>query len=173
VARTPTEIEALLAPIREALNSGDYDAGYAAGYQAAVQQLMSNMRTMIPGDGQQPAPLIVESAVSASVVGAVRAVGASRAPRGLVDNLLEEVLAERPGMTISEVEAAIAERDSRVALKSIYNTLRRWEKQGKRFRRKDHVWYRIKDLPPPWPASSSPQGEAGGVQPPDSDGQLV
>lgn len=73
-------------------------------------------------------------------------------------------------MTTQEVEAAVMEADDRIAIKSIYNRMRYWEKQGKRFRRdKDNNrWYRVQDLPAPWAANRSPQGETGAVAAPAS-----
>lgn len=71
----------------------------------------------------------------------------TRAPRGALDAVLNEVLAPGVRMTIDEVEAAVKERDSRVALKSVYNRLRHFEKTDGRFRRVRGRWQRREEQP--------------------------
>ena len=57
----------------------------------------------------------------------------TRAPRGAVINAISKVLADHPAMTLKEIEATVADRDERIAIKSIRNTLGRLE--GKLYRR--------------------------------------
>lgn len=178
-------IDELLQPVFDALRSAMREAssrGYAAGSQAAVQAILHNATALLPvqpsliggrsADYAKPAADVIQSSHIA-MSDSVEAEVVRRAPRGLVDEILDQVLRAKPGMTQEEVESAVGEVDSRVAIKSVYNKLRAWEKQGRRFRRHRGLWYRIQDIPPPWEGQSSPQGETGGVEPPISDDDLL
>jgi hypothetical protein len=65
-----------------------------------------------------------------------------RAPRGLLDKILDEVLAPGRRLTIDEVEREVLGRDPRIALKSVYNRLRHYEKTDGSFRRVGGRWQR-------------------------------
>jgi hypothetical protein len=162
-------IAEMMKPVREA---GEvlYDRGFQDGYQAALDTFMATAQNL------KGAPRGIDSALPAgpsSVTPApsekANAENATRAPRGALDPLLDAALEANPGMTTQEVEKAVLEADDRIAIKSIYNRLRFWEKQGKRFRRADDGhWYRVQDLPAPWVAKGSPNGETGAVAAPAS-----
>lgn len=173
-------LEELLQPVFDAIRSAMREVSsrsYAAGSQAALQAILHNATALLPvqpsliggrsADYAKPAAEVVQSG-HVVMSDTAEAEVVRRAPRGLVDEILDQVLRTKPGMTQEEVEAAVGEADSRVAIKSVYNKLRAWEKQGRRFRRHRGLWYRIEDIPPPWAERSSPQGETGGVEPPES-----
>jgi hypothetical protein len=70
-----------------------------------------------------------------------------RAPKGLLDDVLDDVLAERPGMVIKDLKKTVLDRDPRIAVRSVYNRLRLLERETGRFRRVDMRWYRAGDVP--------------------------
>lgn len=159
--------ELLEEPVRVAIRKA-FEIGYQIGSQAVVDVILTGVSRF--GDPLQQPPVhrhLVAESGAFELTGEM--VAATRAPRGLVDDVLEQVLRERPGMTQEEVEAAVVAVDDRIAPKSVYNKLRSWEKQERRFRRHLGKWYRIADLPAPFPVvASSPKGETGGLAPPAS-----
>lgn len=168
--------EELLEQLRTA-GAAEFQRGYVAGFNAAVSALAEQARRMGPSI-TLPTRVIDYSEADAQDAEAGNEPSAreqtlptdapSRAPRGALDEVLERVLADHPGMTTPEVEVAVLSADPRIAIKSVYNRLRHWEKSGRRFRRSGQRWYRIKDFPPPWRDHSSPQGETGDVGSPAS-----
>jgi hypothetical protein len=81
----------------------------------------------------------------------------SRAPKGLIDEILERVLGLCPGMTIAEVEKAVVNEDARIAAKSVFNRLRHLEKHTGEFKRVEKRWYRREDVPPSNPSVNGSQ----------------
>jgi hypothetical protein len=172
------QIDELLTPAFGALRSAvraAYKAGSDAGSQALINTLLESAARLF-GDGTAenddvlkdvPVPVDPEQEPEDESDDGNEA-ATRRAPKGLVDDVLQQVLADRPGMSQDEVEDAVVTVDPRIAKKSVYNKLRWWEKQGRRYRRHEGRWYRIADLPPPWTNKSSPQGETGGGDPPAS-----
>lgn len=155
---TDDELDELMAPVLAAMREA-FRKVHSEATQAAVQKVVDHVSILAP----MGAPVSVIPMTATAHGGP-----APRAPRGLVDDVLEHVLSDRPGMSQEEVEAAVAEVDDRIAPKSVYNKLRWWEKKGQRFRRHRGRWYRIEDIPPPWADKSSPEGETGGSEPPAS-----
>lgn len=66
---------------------------------------------------------------------------ADRVPRGTVGTLVQKVLTESPGLTISEVQVRVIAQDYRVAPKSVGNEMRRF--LNKRYRRRKRKWFLI------------------------------
>lgn len=64
-----------------------------------------------------------------------------RAPRGLVAEVLAAVLAEKPGLTISDYEWLVTQRDGRISERTVGNELRRYE--GVRYKRQGYRWFPI------------------------------
>ena len=168
------QIEESLEPMRAALRTA-YAAGFADGRQAALDTIFANVQALVPlDDPVRMRPTLISEAIgTANGTSDVKGVGEAlpRAPRGLIDDVLEAVLQAKPGMTLEEVEAAVVAADDRIAPKSVYNKLRHWEKQNRKFRRaRDQRWYRIGDIPAPFPvvtSSSSREGKSEGGAPSD------
>ena len=169
------DTEELLQPVFDALRAAMREGArraYEAGSRATVQAILQNATALLPGGATSPderlsevaKPIAYEDQARIDIGGEV----ARRAPKGLVDEVLDLVLQKQPGMTQEQVDAAVLEVDSRIAAKSVYNKLRAWEKMGRRFRRHRGLWYRVADIPAPWAESSSPVGETGGGVPPAS-----
>ena len=171
-------LDEILKPVVEAMRAAARDIfshGHNVGSQAAVQAILHNATALLPSvpsliSSGRPIDFAqstaVETMLGVSMTDTAEAEVVRRAPKGLVDEVLEHVLREKPGMTQEQVEAAVVALDDRIAVKSVYNKLRAWEKQGRRFRRHRGLWYRIKDIPPPWAEQSSPEGETGGPESP-------
>jgi hypothetical protein len=168
----PINLDHLLLPIRTAIDEA-YEEGYSHGYTAAVSKLVASVEAMAPtavkpnGQGEREATESVDTDKADDLSAYRSNAPQPRAPRGALDEILERVLAEKPGMTTQEIEAAVAHDDPRIAIKSVYNRLRHFEKTGRRFRRHNSRWYRVGDIPPSFPVvSSSLRSETGGVAPP-------
>jgi hypothetical protein len=162
---------ALLEPIQAIINKA-YADGFKAGHEAAVAKLVQSVQSMAPATADPDAPSEPRKG-GVLINGVSPATFAARAPRGALDHILEVVLAASPGMATPDVETAVLERDPRIAIKSVYNRLRHYEKIGRRFRRQNSLWYRIADIPAPMPVRTvSPQGETGGVAPPASSNMV-
>lgn len=171
------QIEDWLKPAHKAMADAMAAAishAYALGAQETARKIMANVQGLdIPV--APPSVTVVEAvgvATGTSVATGIAEV-ARRAPKGLVDDVLEMVLKASPGLTQEQVETAVVAMDHRIAVKSVYNKLRAWERQNRRFRRHKGLWYRIADIPPIGAEQSSPQGEAGGVAPPDPFNELL
>lgn len=78
-----------------------------------------------------------------------------RAPKGSLDPLLEEILQATPGLTTSQIEHAVHERDPRIAIKSIYNRLRHCERNNEKFQRQSGKWF-LRQTVPPAPQAAPP-----------------
>ena len=179
---TDEKADELLAPVYAAMREA-LCAAYGLGDQDGAGRLLEVLRDsaarLYPDSTPKgvvtmtPEPVPAHQTREPPIVTSVGMVelpeNAKRAPKGLVDDVLLQVLAERPGMTQEEVEDAVVAVDDRIAKKSVYNKLRWWEKQGQRFGRLSGRWYRLEDLPAPFSIKSSPQGETGGVEPPGFD----
>lgn len=166
------KLDEIIAPLIEAIQRAMEQVkatSFAAGRDAALAAVMSSVQQITPAASvaAEPTPPPSDNGEQQEP--------ARRAPRGLVDVVLEDVLKASPGMTQSEVEDAVVAVDDRISRKTVYNTLRRYENSGRKFRRdKRQLWYRVGDLPPPWAdLAGSPKGETGGDEPPVSENKLV
>lgn len=83
----------------------------------------------------------------------------TRAPRGLIDEVLDRAVSERPGLQIRELEREVLRLEPRIGVKSIYNRLRHLEMHGRKFRRVNDRWY----LGDRHPLYRSPAGETSGA----------
>ncbi|HEY1561925.1 MAG TPA: hypothetical protein VGF71_13735 [Caulobacteraceae bacterium] len=70
-----------------------------------------------------------------------------RAPRGLIDEVLEDVLAFAPGLSLAAIERAVLEEEPRIARRSVFNRLRLHEQNSGRYQRVNGHWYRKQDVP--------------------------
>lgn len=131
----------------EAAIKDAYDQGFKAGVAAviAAAQTVSLSPNAESEEGQVDLRSSDEMASEAEEDTAP--VFGVRAPKGLLDEVLDKVLRESPGLSQDEVEQRVLTADSRIAAKSVYNKLRHYEKTGRKYRRKDGLWYRIADLP--------------------------
>lgn len=157
---TDANFDNLLEQLRSAADAS-YERGYQVGYRAALKKIMSNV---------QSDPLVSGEATPSDIAVLPREEQGQRprAPKGLADELVEKVLAANPGLTMPNVERTVHSLDARVSAKTVYNTLMKWERAGRKFRRHSGKWYRIGDLPTSLVVNRSPSGETGGQQPPES-----
>jgi hypothetical protein len=154
----------LSAPILQSLQDA-YARGYEAGRSAAIAKIMASVQS------EEPAQMVMDIGTESLVVMKPSSVEVRlRAPRGLAEHVIDKVLADkRDGMTIEDLETAVHEMDRRVSPKTVYNTLRKWEKMQLKYRRNAGRWYTIGNLPSPFARQDSPpKGETGGQQPPES-----
>lgn len=165
-------LDELVLPIRTAVDDA-YEQGYSDGFAAAVLKLVASVEAMAPtavkpnGRGEREVAESVDTDKAEDLSAYRSNAPQPRAPRGALDEILEEALKSKPGMTTQEIEAVVAHNDPRIAIKSVYNRLRHFEKNGRRFRRHNSRWYRVGDIPASFPVvPSSPRGETGGVAPP-------
>ena len=161
-------IDSLIAQLRAEMAS-EIEAAYTRGFAAGAD----DMRTRILSAAQSPlAPALVQPPEDTPVAppSTVTASGfvihpkpvrrpVERAPRGAVTHMLDRVLHDHPGLTIVEVEALADQYDPTIALKSIGNTLRRYE--GDKYRRDERSrWFLISgDAEKETAAGSSPAAD--------------
>ncbi len=117
------------------------DAAYAQGVSDTLGRIIDAARSGNPVHAAPGTPLNVDR----YVVPHHSDTPGKRAPKGSLDPILDEVLTERPGLSTGQVEQEVLKRDSRIALKSIYNRLRHCEKTDQKYYRQNGNWYRKPD----------------------------
>lgn len=106
-----------------------YERGYADGAENMRSTIMRAAGVM---DSQPPlAPVAISVKHTTETQ--------KRAPKGLLTQVVTQVLRETPGLTLTEIEARAVSRDDRISSRSIGNELRRLE--GSHYRREDKRWF--------------------------------
>lgn len=131
--------------------------GFTAGVEAAdrlqksLEDITANLQVMTKGIGVSNA-VLTNTPVSAFASGIRRTIDidsdvpvppVQRARRGIVGATLTTVLKENPGLTVSDYERLVVEREPEISIKSVGNELRRGERDG-RYRRDrpgGYHWY--------------------------------
>lgn len=116
----------------EAALKAAYDQGFSDGIDRVVQAAKSPLSAEAPIKG------VVQKV---SPTGA-RADALGRAPRGIVPNVVGEMVRASPGLTIGEYEQMVTKAEPLISVKSVGNELRRGEgKRYKRDRPNGYKWY--------------------------------
>lgn len=111
-----------------------------AAYQRGLVDGASQMRDRILNAAQNPEPPAPVKASDKIWRVHVASSGITRAPRGAVGAMLKRILTDKPGLTVTEIEAIAPEYDPEVAAKSIGNELRRFD--GTKYRRRENgKWF--------------------------------
>ncbi len=112
-----------------------------AAYQRGLVDGAADMRARILSAAQVPAePLGAPQAFAYPKHFKKVTLAQTRAPRGAVGAMLHRILKEKPGLSVTEIEAIAPEYDPEVAAKSIGNELRRFD--GVKYqRRQDGKWF--------------------------------
>jgi hypothetical protein len=118
------------------------NAAYADGYIAGGANMRDNILRAAQAPGEARSSQGAD--FKPPVLGALRpreerSDTQSRAPRGLVADLLKTALRESPGSSIIALEEWVTKADPRVSSKSVGNELRRFA--GKRYRRDGRKWF--------------------------------
>lgn len=144
-----TAIDSLIAQLRAEMASeieAAYNRGFAAGADDMRTRILSAAQSpLAPPPPPEDTPVAPSSTVTASGFPThskpVRR-SIDRAPRGAVTHMLDRLLRDHPGLTIVEVEGLAGQYDPNIALKSIGNTLRRYE--GDKYKRDERSrWFLI------------------------------
>ncbi|MGN6817995.1 MAG: hypothetical protein ACTHJR_04930 [Sphingomonas sp.] len=106
-----------LTPIIAAIRAALKDAYVAGGKAKATEVLLALGGTIPAGEIEQRADATITKIRSPS----------GKAPRGTVPRVLDQMLTDRPGLTILEYEALAPEYDDRISIRSVGNELRRFE----------------------------------------------
>ncbi|MBC9033925.1 hypothetical protein IAG41_16160 [Sphingomonas sp. JC676] len=125
-------------------------AAYDQGVQDALDRIMAAAKQPIEEAASAtpaPTPAPTPAATVKNQEEVVERAGPSaynpRAPRGLVPQVLELIMGDRPGLSIAEYETLATDLDGRLARKSVGNELRRGE--GSKYERRGYRWFLQQD----------------------------
>jgi hypothetical protein len=125
------EITAIIQRVVKEAFEGGFEAGRKKGAEEMRNAILNAASAGITG---QLSAGLADATLSAT------AQVTSRAPRGLVGQVLDKVLSAHPGgLNRKELIRMAGEADGRIAPKSIFNTLRRDE--GDKYRRVGKNWF--------------------------------
>ena len=110
----------------------EIEAAYKRGFEAGASDMRDRILNAAQGPVEAPAPGPRKAFVTPSHWKPLTIVQ-TRAPRGAVGAMLRRILTEKPGLTVTEIEAIAPEYDPEVAAKSIGNELRRFD--GMKYKR--------------------------------------
>jgi hypothetical protein len=142
-------IEGLQSRVEEA-----YQRGVAAGRQIEREALLAYLQNGEPGS--QSAEAEEAGGWSALASDPKR----TKAPRGLINTVLRDILTESPGMPLPQVEEAVTAREPRIAKKTVYNHLN--ANRDTLYRYTDGRWYLLEAQSVVRPAWTWPPNSAGG-----------
>lgn len=108
------------------------EEAYQRGLADGRKEVSERVREVI--DGPTHNAVVEEKALPLAV---------DRAPRGLVGDLIDQVLTDHPGIPGVDVEDRVLKADSRIARKSVGNTLRRY--RDEKYRKEGRNWFLIGD----------------------------
>lgn len=130
-----SRIEQLIVELRAEIEAA-YQRGFVAGAADMRDRIFNAAQSPVapqPDDGATGRKTFIFYGGGTSIV---------RAPRGAVGRMLDRILKDKPGLTVTEIEALAGDYDKDVAIKSIGNELRRAE--GKKYRRDErNNWFLI------------------------------
>lgn len=131
--------------------AAEIEAAYERGFVAGGEDMRDRILNAARGPVTPPPADVVAAAVAddkprrtprTPIRSSSKPTG--RAPRGAVGEMLQMILTQHPGLTISAIEDLASQYDPDVALKSIGNSLRRFE--GEKYRRASFGrWFLIGD----------------------------
>lgn len=154
----------VLADALDAALVAAYEQGVADGIQRIVAAAQG---VKVEAATKSPLPPILEQRSRAVNLDPdedeISADGIKRVRRGLVQETLIRIMAEKPGLAITDYEKLVAEVEPEISYKSIGNELRRYEgSKYKRDREGGNRWFPIDyqfeeagDAQPSGPASSN------------------
>lgn len=129
-----TSINDISAQIQEAI-----EEAYKHGYEDGKAEVSKNVKTVLEAAhismGASPAKITVTRKAHPPV--------SDRAPKGLVGDLIDQVLTDSPGLIGVDIQNKVVAIDGRIASKSVGNTLRRFK--DKKYRKDRKKWFLIGD----------------------------
>lgn len=122
-----SEIDSIIETLKAELVA-KFDAAYQQGFAAGAEDMRSRILNAAQGPVVVPQADAAAPAVAVSRPAVVQNNRVSdRAPKGAVGRMLARILTEHPGSSVGAIEDLAPRYDPSVALKSIGNTLRRFE----------------------------------------------
>jgi hypothetical protein len=121
-----------------------YARGFEAGKDSARKTLMHAVEAAFSGQTSDPDAVLHMEAGAAVEIADNEDEGSARAPRGLTERVVHQIVSTNLPITTEEIQRQATELDDRINPKTVYNVLYR---SAHRYYRDERARWRLKGVP--------------------------